>query len=76
MILNQVCKYLIEDNDVMSMVEKKPIKIHLGAASKRNRRSTGGSVRFLAVAIVKNNRNRPEPDGTAGQPTIGFGVVP
>ena len=44
----------------------------LGAASKPNRRSTAGSVRFRAVVIVKNNRNRPEPDGTAGQPAVGF----
>ena len=39
---------------------------HLGATSKLNRRSTGGSVRFRAVVIVSNNRNQPEQDGTAG----------
>ena len=45
---------------------------HLGAASKPNRRLTGGSVQFRAVVIVKNNRNRAEPDGTTGQPAVGF----
>ena len=39
---------------------------HLGATSKLNRRSTGGSVRFRAVVIVSNNRNQPEQEGTAG----------
>ena len=51
----------------------------LGAASKPNRRLTGGSVRFRAVAIVRNNRNRPEPDGTAGYRRfrrLGFEAVP
>ena len=40
--------------------------------SKPNRRLTGGSVRFRPVSIVLNNNNRPEPDGTAGQPAVGF----
>ena len=44
----------------------------LGAASKPNRRLTGGSARFRPVSIVLNNDNRPEPDGTAGQPAVGF----
>ena len=44
----------------------------LGAASKPNRRLTGGSFRFRAVVIVWNNRNRAEPDGTAGQPAVRF----
>ena len=44
----------------------------LGAASKPNRRLSGGSVRFRPVFIVLNNDNRPEPDGTAGQPAVGF----
>ena len=44
----------------------------LGAASKPNRRLTGGSVRFRPVAIVLNNDNRLEPDGTASQPAVGF----
>ena len=39
---------------------------HLGATSKLNRWSTGGSVRFRAVVIVSNNRNQPEAEGTAG----------
>ena len=39
---------------------------HLGATSKLNRQSTGGSVRFRAVVIVSNNRNQPEPEGSAG----------
>ena len=34
--------------------------------------STGGSVRFWAVGIVKNNRIRPKLGGTAGQPGVGF----
>ena len=37
-----------------------------------DRRLTGGSVRFRPVSIVLNNDNRPEPDGTAGQPAVGF----
>ena len=44
----------------------------LGTASKPNPRLTGGSVRFHPVSIVLNNDNRPEPDGTAGQPAVGF----
>ena len=54
------------------------VKIHpevascLGTASKPNRRLTGGSVRFRPVSFVLNNDNRPEPDGTAGQPAVGF----
>ena len=44
----------------------------LGTASKPNRRLTGGSVRFRPVSIVLNNDNRPEPNGTAGQPAVGF----
>ena len=28
--------------------------------------------RFRPVSIVLNNDNRPEPDGTAGQPVVGF----
>ena len=43
-----------------------------GTASKPNRRVTSGSVRFRPVSIVLNNDNRPEPDGTAGQPRVGF----
>ena len=46
--------------------------VALGVASKPNRRLTGGSVRFRLVSIVLNNDNRPEPDGTAGQPAVGF----
>ena len=45
-------------------------------ASKPNRRLTGGSVRFCPVSIVLNNDNRPEPDGTAGQPAVGFWSLP
>ena len=41
-------------------------------ASKPNRRLTGGSAQFRPVSIVLNNDNRPEPDGTAGQPAVGF----
>ena len=48
------------------------VSIPLGAASKPNRRLAGGSVRFRAVVIVKNKSNRAEPDGTAGQPAVGF----
>ena len=44
----------------------------LGTASKPNRRLTGGSVWFRPVSIVLNHDNRPEPDGTAGQPAVGF----
>ena len=44
----------------------------LGAASKPNSRLTGGSFRFRPVSIVLNNDNRPEPDGTVGQPAVGF----
>ena len=44
----------------------------LGTASKPNRWLTGGSVRFRPVSIVLNKDNRPEPDGTAGQPAVGF----
>ena len=44
----------------------------LGMASKPNRRLTAGSVRFRPVPIVLNNDNHPEPDGTAGQPAVGF----
>ena len=44
----------------------------LGTASKPNRRLTGGSIRFRPVSIVLNDDNRPEPDGTAGQPAVGF----
>ena len=44
----------------------------LGAASKLNRRLTGGSVRFRPVSIVLSNENFPEPDGTAGQTAVGF----
>ena len=28
--------------------------------------------RFRPISIVLNNDNRPEPDGTAGQPAVGF----
>ena len=28
--------------------------------------------RFRPVSIVLNNGNRPEPDGTVGQPAVGF----
>ena len=28
--------------------------------------------RFRPVSIVLNNDNRQEPDGTAGQPAVGF----
>ena len=52
--------------------QKKYLGTLLGAASKPNRRLTGGSVRFRPVSIVLNNDNRPEPDGTAGQPAVGF----
>ena len=45
---------------------------YLGTASKPNPRLTDGSVRFHPVSIVLNNDNRPEPDGTAGQPAVGF----
>ena len=48
----------------------------LGTASKPNRRLTGGSVRFRTVSIVPNNDNRLEPDGTAGQPAVGFWSCP
>ena len=48
----------------------------LGTASKPNRRLTGGSGRFRPVSIVRNNDNRPEPDGTAGQPAVGFWSLP
>ena len=48
------------------------ITLHLGAASKPNRRLTGGSVRFRPASIVLNNDSRPEPDGTAGQPAVVF----
>ena len=42
--------------------------------SKPNRwlQLTGGSARFRPVSIVLNNDNRPEPDGTGGQPAGGF----
>ena len=46
--------------------------IFLGTTSKPNRRLTSSSVRFWVVVIVKNNRNWPEPDGTASQPADGF----
>ena len=42
----------------------------------RNRRSTSSSVRFQPVSIVLNNDNRPEPEGTAGQPAVGFWSCP
>ena len=48
----------------------------LGTASKPNRRLTVGSARFRPVSIVLNNDNRPEPDGTPGQPAVGFEVAP
>ena len=44
----------------------------LGTTSKPNRRLTGSSVRFWSVSIVINNGNRPEPEGTTGQPAVGF----
>ena len=46
--------------------------IILGTASKPNRRLKGGSVRFRPVSIDRNNNNRPEPDGTACRPAVGF----
>ena len=38
----------------------------------QNRWSTGGSVRVRAAVIVQNNRNRPDPDRTAGQTLVEF----
>ena len=41
-------------------------------ASKPNRWLTGSSVRFRSISIVLNNDNHSEPDGTGGQPAVGF----
>ena len=43
-----------------------------GRLQKPNRRLTGASGRVRPVCIVLNNDNRPEPEGTAGQPAVGF----
>ena len=48
------------------------INFPLRTTSKLNRRLTGDSDRFQPVSIVLNNDNRPEPDGTPGQPAVGF----
>ena len=44
----------------------------IGTTSKPNCRLTSGSVCFRPISIVLNNDNRPELDGTAGQPAVGF----
>ena len=51
-----------------------PEKCSLETEEKKNRllRDGFGSVRFCPVSIVLNNDNLPEPDGTAGQPAVGF----
>ena len=41
--------------------------------SKLNRHLTGGSSRFQPVSL--NNDNRPEPEGTTGQPGMSFKVA-
>ena len=69
-IFISVTNYQFKPGGLMVTIET------LGAASKPNRRLTGGSFRFRAVVIVENNRNRAEPDGTAVNRRLGFEVVP
>ena len=44
----------------------------LGTTSKPNTRLTGGTIWFRPVSILLNNDNCLEPDGTTGQPVVGF----
>ena len=41
-----------------------------------NINSTGRSVWFQAVVILKSTRNHLQPDRTAGQPVVGFEAAP
>ena len=52
------------------------ISCNSGTTSKLNPWLTVGSVRLRPVFIILNNGNRPEPDGTSGQPALGFEVAP
>ena len=76
-----ICTHLFEPNLVLSFDQIifiypgnsfLSLERTLGTASKPNRRLTGGFVRFHPVSIVPNKDNRPEPDGTAGLPAVGF----
>ena len=65
-----------QELDIIQWRQQQLYNQTLEMTSKPNCQLTCGSVWFQLVSVVPNNGNHPEPDGTAGQPAVGFSSCP